>query len=60
MFLTFGNIFILDTKKLLYECEIFMKYSCERSANFVLKGFGVVHEKFIVGKWCGILVIHKQ
>jgi hypothetical protein len=25
-----------------------------------LKGFGVVHVKFMVGEWCDILVIHRQ
>jgi hypothetical protein len=26
----------------------------------VLKAFGVVYVKFMVGEWCGILVIHRQ
>jgi hypothetical protein len=25
-----------------------------------LKGFGVIHVKFMVGGWCDILVIHRQ
>jgi hypothetical protein len=26
---------------------------------FVLKGFGVLYVKSMVGKWCGILVMHR-
>jgi hypothetical protein len=26
----------------------------------VLKGFGIVYVKFMLGEWCGILIIHKQ
>jgi hypothetical protein len=29
------------------------------NGNFVLKGFGVVHGKFMVGKWCGILIVYR-
>jgi len=28
--------------------------------TFVLKGFGVIHVKFMVREWCGILIIHRQ
>ncbi len=27
---------------------------------FVLKGFNIVYMKSMVGKWCGVLVIHRQ
>jgi len=27
---------------------------------FVLKGFDVIHVKFMLKEWCGILIIHKQ
>jgi hypothetical protein len=26
---------------------------------FVLKGFDIDYVEFMIGKWCGILVIHK-
>jgi hypothetical protein len=32
----------------------------KESRFLVLKGFGVIYVKFVVGKWCNILVIHRQ
>jgi hypothetical protein len=32
----------------------------KRIEIFVLKGFGVIYVKSMVGKWCGILMIHRQ
>jgi hypothetical protein len=26
----------------------------------ILKGFGIIYEKFMIGRWCGMLVIYKQ
>jgi hypothetical protein len=49
-----------DKKKLLYECEVSCNRIMKGGEIFVLKGFGVLHVKFMVREWCGILVIHKQ
>jgi hypothetical protein len=32
----------------------------KRIEILVLKGFGIVYVKSMAGKWCGILVIHRQ
>ncbi len=38
-----------DIKKLLYECEILWNKIVKGREIFVLKGFGVVHVKFMIG-----------
>jgi hypothetical protein len=47
-------------KKKLYGCEVLWNIMMKGWEIFVLKSFGVVHVKFMVGEWCGILVIHRQ
>ncbi len=49
-----------DRNKLLYECKVSWNIIVKEIEILVLKGFGVIYVKFMVGKWCGILVIHKQ
>jgi hypothetical protein len=48
----------LDRNKLLYECKISWNKFLKGIDILVLKGFGVVYVKFMVGKWCDILIIH--
>ncbi len=50
----------LNRNKLLYECKISWNKIVKRIEILVLKGFGVVCVKFIVGEWCDILIIHRQ
>ncbi len=50
----------LDRNKLLYEYKISWNKIVKRIEIFVLKGFGIVYVKSMVGKWCGILVIQGQ
>ncbi len=50
----------LDRNKLWYECKFSWNKIVKRIEIFVLKGFGVVYVKFMVGEKCDILVIHKQ
>jgi hypothetical protein len=50
----------LDKNKLLYEYKVSWNKIVKSIEIFILKGFGVVYVKFMVGEWCGILVIHKQ
>jgi hypothetical protein len=44
----------------LYECKVSWNKIVKGIKNFVFKGFGVVYVKFMVGKWCGIIVVHRQ
>jgi len=50
----------LDRNELLYECKVSWNKIVKGIKILVLKGFGVVYVKFMVKKWCGILVMHKQ
>ncbi len=50
----------LDRNKLLYEYKVSWNRIVKRIEILVLKSFGVVYVKFMVGEWCGILVIHRQ
>jgi len=56
MFVTFENLHF-GRKKLLYECEILWNRTMKGEEIFVLKSFSVVHVNFMVGEWCGILII---
>jgi hypothetical protein len=49
MFVTFGKHLHLDRKK-LYECELLWNRIVKGMEIFVLKSFGVVHVKFMVGE----------
>ncbi len=49
-----------DRNELLYECKVSWNRIVKGIEILVLKGFGVVYIKFMVGKWCGILVMHRQ
>jgi hypothetical protein len=50
----------LDKNKLLYECEVSWNEIVKGIKILVLKGFGVVYVKSMVGEWCGMLIIHRQ
>jgi hypothetical protein len=50
----------LDGNKLLYECKVSWNKIVKGINILVLKGFGIIYGKFMVGEWCDILVIHKQ
>jgi hypothetical protein len=45
-----------DRNKLLYECKISWNKIVKEIKILILKGFGIVYVKSIVGEWCGILV----
>jgi hypothetical protein len=49
----------LDKKK-LYECKVSWNKILKGIKILILKGFGVVYVKFMVGEWCDILVIHRK
>jgi hypothetical protein len=49
----------LDRNKLLYECKVSWNRIVKIIEILVLKGFGVVYVKSMVGKWCDILVIYR-
>jgi hypothetical protein len=49
-----------DKSTLLYECKILWNRIMKGIEIFVLKGFGIIYVKSMVGKWCDILVIHKH
>jgi hypothetical protein len=57
---TFGNTFIFGREKLLYECEVLWNRIVKGVEIFFKKGFGGIYVKFMVGKWCDILVVHRQ
>ncbi len=50
----------LDRNKLLYEYKVSWNIIVKGIKIFILKGFGVIYVNSMVGKWCGILVIHRQ
>jgi hypothetical protein len=50
----------LDRNKLLYECKVSWNGIVKGIEILILKGFGVIYVKSMVGKWCDMLVIHKQ
>jgi hypothetical protein len=50
----------LDINELLYECKVSWNRIVKGIEIFVLKGFGVVYVKSMVGEWCDISVIHRQ
>ncbi len=58
--MTFGKTFSLDRNKLLYECKISWNKVAKGIENSIFKGFGIIYVKSTIGKWCGILVIHRQ
>jgi hypothetical protein len=47
-------------KKLLHECKFVYNRIMKGVEIFVLKGFGVVHIKFMIGEWYSIVLIHRQ
>ncbi len=49
-----------DRNKLLYECKVSWNRIVRGFEILVLKGFSVVYVRSTVGKWCGILIIHRQ
>jgi len=59
MFVTFRSTFTCRNK-LLYECKISWNRIVKGLEILVLKGFGVVYMKSMIGKWCGLLIIHRQ
>jgi hypothetical protein len=48
-----------ERNKLLYEYKLSWNKIVKGIENLVLKSFGVVYLKSIVGEWCGILIIHE-
>jgi hypothetical protein len=62
VFVTFGNTFIFDENKLLYECKVLWNRIVKRIEILVFKGFGKIYDyvKYMVGEWCGIIVTHKK
>jgi hypothetical protein len=56
---TFGKTFSFDKNKLLYECKVSWNRIVKGIEIFVLKGFGVIYVKSMIGKWYGILIIHR-
>ncbi len=50
----------LDKNKLLYEYKISWNIIMKGIEILVSKSFGIFYVKFMVGKWCDILVIHRQ
>jgi hypothetical protein len=49
----------LDRNK-LYEYKFSWNKIVKTIEIFVLKGFGIVYVKSMVGIWCDILIIHRQ
>jgi len=56
--MTFGKTPSFDRNK-MYECKVSCNKIVKGIQILVLKGFGVLYEKSMVGKWCGILVMHR-
>ncbi len=48
-----------ERNKLLYECKISWNRIVKGIEILILRGFGVVYVKSMVGEWCDILVIHR-
>ncbi len=60
--MTFGKTLSLDENKLLYECKVSWNKIVKRIEIFIFKGFGKVYDyvKYMVEKWCGIIITHKK
>ncbi len=58
--MTFGKTLSFDRNKLLRECKVSWNRIVKGIEILVLNFFDIVYEKSMVGKWCGILIIHRQ
>jgi hypothetical protein len=59
VFVTFET-FSFNKNNFLYEYNFLWNRIMKEIVILILKGFGIVYVKFMVGEWCDILVIHKQ
>jgi hypothetical protein len=44
---------------MLYECKVSWNRIVKGIKILILKVFSVVYVKFMVGEWCGIVIIHR-
>jgi hypothetical protein len=59
MLVIFENTFTWENM-LLYECKVLWNRIVNGIDILILKDFNIVYVKSMVGKWCDILIIHKQ
>ncbi len=59
---TFGKTPSLDENKLLYKCKVLWNKIVKGIEILIFKGFGKVYDsvKYMVEKWCGIIVTNRK